>query len=380
MNEFKLKEKIKILHILSRVTGREDGVFKHLMSQIKFLDRSKFEHKVILPYSREIQNRLNEFAVKNFFCSTIDTNNVFLTLYKINKVIRKEKFDIICCHALKPFLIGGILGLFRNVKVVFFSHGIALKNDYNTALERIIYKLFFNFLLKLKTIYILCPSKKAIEFLKNDLNKINNISVYYDGAAIVENSNSYINETEKSILINNSSVRIVWAGRLAREKDPLLAVKIIEMLPSEQKNISLHFFGEGELERTLKDYIHHKNIKNIFFHGFIRDVNRLFRYFDILLLTSKREGMPVVIWEALVCGLPFVSTNVGGIEEILEYGQCGFLFDSTQEGVEKLKLLIIDSGLRKKMGNKGKLIVQNYFTKQNFINFFSEYYQKIIHE
>lgn len=80
--KFMKKRKIKICHIVSRVTGRADGIFKHLIAQFILLDKEFFEHYLISPYSKEIDFETTKLGIKTFFVSEIDTNSTLLHLIK----------------------------------------------------------------------------------------------------------------------------------------------------------------------------------------------------------------------------------------------------------------------------------------------------------
>lgn len=368
------KRKIKICHIVSRVTGRADGLFKHLIAQFTLLDKEFFEHYLISPYSKEIDFETTKLGIKTFFVSEIDTNKYFTIFNKIRRVLKENDFDILCCHTLKPVVIGGYLNLFNKKRIVFFTHGIFLNNDYNTTFEKIVYWFLLKILFIIKRVNVLCPSEWNKNKLENELGKNLNINVYYDGEAVLSMKNDRAEE-RRTINIPVSKFKILFVGRLAREKDPFLAIKIFQHL--ENDNVSLDFFGEGELENELKDYVHKQKLKNVHFNGFVKDIFRFYQNFDLLLITSKREGMPIVLWEATHSGLPFLSKNVGGAAEIIRYGRCGYIFNHESEAVEIIKSLMNNPLLLKAVGQTGKYVIKQHFSKQNFIQYFSDFYQKL---
>ncbi len=372
------EKKIRICHIVSRVNGRADGVFKHLIAQFSLLDKNQFSQILICPYSKEIEETIIKLGIKAFFINELDTKNYLKALIEIKKVFKEHDFDVISCHTLKPLIFGGYLNLFNKKKIFFFTHGIFLNNDYNTQFEKIVYKILLRLLFALKEIKILCPSYWNKSRLENELGKRIKTEIYYDGEAVLTNVNSERSHfhVENFLKKVDSKFKIIFAGRLAREKDPLLAIKIFQELKSEE--ISLHFFGEGELEKKLIEYVNVQKLKNIYFHGYIENVSNLFKMFDLLLLTSKREGMPIVLWEALNAGLPFLSKNVGGAAEILKYGHCGFVFEKNSEAIEIIQSLINNPDLLNNIKKVGPIIIKKYFDKQNFINFFSNLYQKLV--
>ncbi len=87
------KKKIKICHIVSRISGREDGIFKHLLAQFTLLNINIFNHTIICPYSKEIETKLSNKSINTFFIPEIDTKNYFKALIRIKKILNNYDFD-----------------------------------------------------------------------------------------------------------------------------------------------------------------------------------------------------------------------------------------------------------------------------------------------
>jgi glycosyltransferase involved in cell wall biosynthesis len=77
-----------------------------------------------------------------------------------------------------------------------------------------------------------------------------------------------------------------------------------------------------------------------------RDVPRLLAALDVFVLTSKSEGLPLVIPEAMAAGLPVVSTRVGGIPQVVDEGVTGFLIAYGDEDALRGRLVVLDGDRR----------------------------------
>jgi len=377
-------ERIKICHIVNRISGKADGVFKHLIAQLTLLDKQIFEQFVITPYSKEIEQKFNELGINHYFVNELNTSNYIKAFLKVRSILKKEKYQILCCHLLKPLVIGGYLNFFNRIKLVYFNHGIFLDNDYNTWIEKFFYKILINLLSLKKELFALSPSRRSLEDVKRDFKKFKGYGFYYDGEAVVHPPDmlnvKLTFELIDKILEDPNSHNIIFAGRLNREKDPIYALKIFEELSKERDNVRMFIAGEGELEKKVKSYIKNHRLSNVCYFGYILGLNEYLGAFDILLVTSKREGMPVIIWEAMDKNLPFVSTDVGGIKEVLAFGNCGFIFKDKKDAVEKLKYLLDNQDKMNLMGKEGRKILRKYFHKQKFIDFFTNFYLNLYHE
>lgn len=113
----------------------------------------------------------------------------------------------------------------------------------------------------------------------------------------------------------HSPLRALYVGRLVVQKRPERAVQAIATLP----NIHLDVVGDGEDRAALEAYARDHKIKNVIFHGPKRgaELRRFYANADLLIMTSDREGMPLVLLEAMASALPIVGSDVVGIRELI---------------------------------------------------------------
>lgn len=91
---------------------------------------------------------------------------------------------------------------------------------------------------------------------------------------------------------------------------------------------TLGIVGNGPLKETLLDLTNKLGIEDkVCFKGVINNITTVYKDYDYFTLVSKSEGNPMVIVEAMSAGLPIVSSNVGGIPDLVEEGKNGYLFD-----------------------------------------------------
>lgn len=126
-------------------------------------------------------------------------------------------------------------------------------------------------------------------------------------------------EARELLGIPADALAVGWIGRLSAEKGPDVAVEALRRLQSSRP--TLHFVGAGPDEGALRARARAAGIGDqLHFHGVIREAGRLVRAFDVLLLSSRTEGTPMVVLEAMAAETPIVATNVGGIPHILPRG------------------------------------------------------------
>ena len=124
--------------------------------------------------------------------------------------------------------------------------------------------------------------------------------------------------------------------------------------------------GDGELFDECKNYAKFNNLP-IRFTGWLSEVGEIIDASDLLLMSSKNEGMPVVIIEAAIRGVPTLSTNVGGVSEFIKNNVTGFLSASDTSLTESLTEIILNSKRRKKVSREAESIIKSDFSIERYL-------------
>src|SRR2546427_3646193 len=114
---------------------------------------------------------------------------------------------------------------------------------------------------------------------------------------------------------------IGWVGRLTFEKGPdvlLDAVRCVSDLP-----LVVSVVGSGAERSALQARARSLRLNKVFWHGTLHDAARLFPAFDVFVLSSRTEGTPIVLFEAMASEVPVVATRVGGVPDILSAAEAG---------------------------------------------------------
>lgn len=120
---------------------------------------------------------------------------------------------------------------------------------------------------------------------------------------------------------------LVAVGRLVEQKDYFTMIDSVEILLKSNKNINLSIYGEGPLFNDLKKYIKSKNLTNsVVLQGRVSNIKEIILEKDMYILSSKWEGMPNALMEAMCAGLPCISTNCEtGPSDLINNGINGYL-------------------------------------------------------
>lgn len=155
-------------------------------------------------------------------------------------------------------------------------------------------------------------------------------------------------------LNKTNKVRIISVGRLVYQKCFGRLIRSFKRLIDDGLDVELIILGEGEEKKELQRLISDLNLENkIHLYGFKKNPYSWMKQSDVFVCSSLYEGFSLVIAEAMVLGLPIVSTNCSGPNELLDFGKYGLLVDNSEDALyQGIKKVIIDKDCRKKYSLK----------------------------
>ncbi len=240
--------------------------------------------------------------LKNSFYSPSIKKLSLLYIFNLCFFIKKNKIDLVVCNSANGGFYGRISAFIMNVKSIYISHGWS--SIYNGG----IYTLFYNkieYILSLITTNIICISN-------NDLEKaINKIGIRKSKLTVISNS---IFPLERIIDKSNfkNSIKILTVCRLKYPKRVDLLIEAFTKL----HNLHLTIIGDGPDKDMLLKKLQSHEYPNITMLGNVDGFDKFYNY-DIFVLISESEGMPISALEAMSCGLGLVLSNVGGCPELV---------------------------------------------------------------
>lgn len=201
-------------------------------------------------------------------------------------------------------------------------------------------------------------------------------------AIVVPNSidKSFMREAYKGKRDN----RIVTMGRLIPCKNHKLLMKSFSRVVREFPELELVIYGEGSYREELEQERARLGLEDkIRLPGAVDCVADAVQSARLFVLSSDYEGMPNALLEAMALGIPVISTDCpcGGPAEIIRNGENGLLVETGKEEELSAAMLMLlrDDELRKRIGNNGRQVQQDYSEEQTFEKLY-EYLEKVIAE
>lgn len=317
---------------------------------------------------------------------------------QLKKIIREFKPDIVHTHAAKAGTLGRLAAASCKVPVIVHTfHGHVFHSYFSKWKTNIFIRI--EQYLAAKSTCIISVSKKQKEELADVYNicsaeKIQVIPLGFN----LEKFSAGIPVKRKKFrdhyLIDDDEIVIVIVGRLVAIKNHTLFLKALKNIEQRtSKKIRAFIVGDGEdhlhIEETASalrlDFTNFKTDPRpalLTFTSWIREVDEVYAGADIVTLTSLNEGTPVSLIEAQAAGKPIVTTEVGGIADIVVPGKTAFVVatNDEQEFSKKLLELIEDDELRKNMSSYDNSLIISPFDYHRLVSETALLYRKLLKE
>ena len=334
----------KIIFFIETLAG--GGAEKVLLDIVKKLDKDKFditvktivdngiyddEIKKYCKYETYINSEWNEkgiiykllYYIKYKLIYKLPSKIVYNILFK-----RKYDVEIAFVEGYTTKIIGSSKR--KDIKKLAWVHVDPIERTYADN-----YYKDLNQHIKSYEVFdkVICVSKSVANSvrLKYKLD-YNNLIVQYnpiDKDEIILKSKDYINK-------NDEYFNIITVGRLVHQKGYDRLLRVVKRLREDHSGFKLVILGDGELKSELNSYIEANDLSSIVsLYGFVNNPYKFIKNSDLFVCSSRAEGFSLVIAEALVLGIPVISTNCSGPNELLDYGKFGMLVENDEEELYK---------------------------------------------
>jgi glycosyltransferase involved in cell wall biosynthesis len=189
----------------------------------------------------------------------------------------------------------------------------------------------------------------------------------------------------RKLVIPKKRIIITYAGRLVSYKGLPLLLRVAETIQSTFPEVGFVLVGSGGVdmhncEAELKQFVKTKGLEEaIYFSGEVGNVHEYLQASDIFVLPSEDDAFPLALVEAMACGLPVISTPVGGIKEIITERKNGLLVEARdfQQLFQAISGLIRDPTLSASLGTAAVQTVQERYSAEIIIQKYCELFRRV---
>ena len=278
---------------------------------------------------------------------------------KIRRQITKLKIDAVISYGLRPDIVNSMLPK-RIVRIGYVRNMIVQDYRHNTKYRLVADALAtaHHFALRRMDGVIALSDEMMQLLLDAKINKSRLLKVtnFLDGSWFDKSS-----DVESKPAAENQ-IRFGYFGALSKRKRVDWIINSVADVIRDKSviyEISLEVVGEGPERENLEDLVRQLGIKkNVTFHGSVIDVKAVMQECGYVLLASETEGMPRVFMEGMSIGATCVGPDIGGITEMLENGNAGYLYEPTSHTA--LSDVLIKLASQNKVTDQSTLIAKSH--------------------
>jgi len=369
-------------HILFQIISSlvPAGAERLVVHLVEYIDRERFAPVCISltdPVGSHLEARVQQLGVPLYFLGKGDKMS-FEVLRKLDALFRQYRPAVVHTHLLALNYAYPLMIRYRTPARVYTVHNLAEK-DIGLRTAPMVRALAFRY-----RIGGVVPVAIAEE-VRVSIQKVYG----YPDPPLIPNgipTDEYAPNPDTRAQwrqahgIEPRATVVTHIGRFAVQKNHALLVEAFAQVHSDAP-LYLLLVGAGELEDAVREQVAGLGLASrVRFLGVRADVADILRASDVFVLSSRWEGNPMSVMEAMAAGLPVVSTAVGGVPELVQEGVTGLLVPSEDAGALAcaLQALVDDPARRQVMGAAARQHAIAHFDIRHTVRMYEELYERLL--
>jgi glycosyltransferase involved in cell wall biosynthesis len=368
---------IRVLNILDTINS--GGVERRRLSLAKYLDKSKFELKIICTNAvGDFPKEFEKYGVEIFEIGNLKSIFDYKQHLKVIKIINEFKPKIIHGAVFEGVTMASVSGFYKQVPIIILEETSDPQN--RSWRGNLLMKL-----LSLTANKVIGVSPAATNYLEHKINLPKDKVVLINNGVIIPSivSEENIAKTKHKHQLLDDEIVIGSVGRMNSDAHKRFSdlIKAFSLLAHKSNKVKLVLVGDGPEKSNYENLVIQLGIQNrVVFAGYQKEIDKYYSVFDVFCLVSAFEAFGLVLAEAMLHKLPVVATKVGGMQYIVDENETGFLVNKfdVESIFEKLNILSNNNELRKEFGENGyKKALKNY-TEERYVKNVEDLYVELI--
>ena len=359
-----MKQKVLFVYFEPQISGQTT----HVLSLAQGLNKDKYAITVVLP--SHLRKSIASFKQTGVVVITLPMRKLLWNIQSVGslmKLIRRQNFDIVHVHSQEAGLIVRIFARVAGAKIIIYTPQCT--NIRRTRLFWL-YRSIERILSYITDMIVSVSEIDRSKIIQWGIPSSKVITIYNGIDIDLKKSPPDIVAKRRMLDLEEKQPIVMQVGRLSYQKNPLSFLKGASLVINEIPDVQFLLVGDGPLKDDVEDYIQGFNIKkNVQCLGWQENASILIAIADVITLTSRWEGMPYVLLEAMAWSRPVVATAVNGCSEIVEQGVTGYLvpINDVKSWANSVINLLKDVKKSKDMGRCGNLRLKDKFSLEKMI-------------
>jgi len=368
---------MKILQLVTKRQYRGAEVFAANLSS----ELIGFGHEILfVGLYRNDSDILEVENARNFDLSESKSTGFSIRLLKkLVQFIKQEQPDVVQCNGSDTLKYMVAASLFISKTPIVYRNISVISEWVNGVLKKRLYKAVFK-----RVDHVSSVGTESIKDLIATFNYPEaKTSVIRRGIPLKNVSSEESNGLKSSLGLSEETKIAIHIGNFSPEKNHKFLLDIFTELKDSNPGIKLVCVGSGITYDNVQEEIKKRDlVESVFLLGFRKDIPELLANSDFFVLSSLVEGVPGVILEAATQGKPSISTNVGGVEEVLKDNQTGFIVNNFDKNEFKRRIIELakNPGLTNKLGKNAYDLVKEEFNPIKNARKFETLYSGLVND
>ncbi|HSQ27163.1 MAG TPA: glycosyltransferase family 4 protein [Anaerolineales bacterium] len=380
---------IPVIHLITRlIVG---GAQENTLYTAALLDPTRFSVQILSGAQTGTEGSLIEEVRQQGIQLTILPDLVrqispvhdLLALLKLIRYLRKSRCKVLHTHSSKAGILGRLAGRIAGTPVIIHTvHGWSF-HEYMSPWLRKTYIFLERWMADSCQALIAVSQKDIQKGLQASIGRPQQYHLIRSAIPMEQFDPAHYDRQiiRQSLGIPDDAVVVGNIGRFSPQKNPLDWVRVASLIAAREEKAFFLLVGDGPMRAEVEEHLDQTGIrKRTILTGLRRDIPQLLAAMDIFLITSLWEGLPRVIPQAMAMGLPVLANSADGVQEIIQNGENGYLFQAgeIEQMAEVCVQLMHDPDQRMDLGQRGRESVLQAFDLQRMIEQITALYEKYI--
>ncbi|MCH2223319.1 MAG: glycosyltransferase [Crocinitomicaceae bacterium] len=307
---------------------------------------------------------------------------------RLKQIICDFQPDIVHTHASKAGALGRKAAYSCKVPIILHTFHGHVFHSYFGKVKTTLFKMIERNLARKSTGVIAISDLQKKELSEDHAickpEKIRVVNLGFDLVPFHDKREMFREEVRSEYDLDKDEVAIGIVGRLAPIKNHMFFLDAMEeVLKKSTKKVKIFIVGDGSEKEIIQKRaakINSLYSDSIVMTSWIKDIGKFNSGMDIICLSSNNEGTPVSLIEAQAGNIPVITTDVGGVRDIIKVGETGYVIPvgNLTEYVERVLNLVEDEKKRLKMSQNGWNFVRDKFHYDTLVKNMDQYYRELL--
>jgi glycosyltransferase involved in cell wall biosynthesis len=373
------------------VSKSAGGVGSYTRRLVQALDKKRFKVTVacLSNGAEQMAADLSQILGVNAFSFPmaeyhIDPFSDIRVFFKLARLIRHERFDVIHAHTSKPGFLARLAAFGTGIPVIYRPANFSF-DDSVPKIRAFLYSLLERFAARFLTSRIITVSKGERDLARRYHVGTDSQFVMISTGIDLRQFNQPVDVGLKrsSLGIPVDVPLIGTVSRITKDKGPFDFVEAAALVHAQFPNAHFLWVGDGPLDKRIKARASFHKLDEVFhFVGLRYDVPEILKIIDCFVLSSHSEALSIAMLEAMASSLPVVTTMVPGADEAIQDGRTGFLvpIGGIKELAGAIAQLLKDPVLSQKIGEAARDCIEKKFSLINMVAATEQLYLSVLEE